>query len=156
VSPSARGRAAKKLSDAEYESIDDKSTRTRPRTLASISATESCRRTQPCRRTRRAWRSSHKRSPACGSVCWQALVATNRGPDDDVLDNMLNLEIAQLAAQRVKAQEAIEENGGAILDEKEAQPEESDFRTKFFTVIRENPKCSRRLADRIDQCLRTR
>ncbi|HEY5953797.1 MAG TPA: S8/S53 family peptidase, partial [Terrimicrobiaceae bacterium] len=150
--------SAKKLNDAEYMSIDDGM-----HTAASYTSeyfgngilqADVALLKDPASLTLKPQK---KASVDLGWIRLLGSIGHKRGgPDDDVLEEMLNLEIAQLAAQTVKAQEAIEKNGGAIPDEKEAKPEESDFRTKFFTAIRENPNCSRRLADRIDQGLSTR
>lgn len=151
--------SAKKLKDAEYKLIEDKKHKdaasyTSEYFGSGILQADAALSKEPASLTLR------EQKKARVGLGWIRLLGSigrdNRGPDDDVLEEMLDLEIAQLADQTVKAQEAIEENGGAIPDEKEAKPEESDFRTKFFTAIRENPNCSRRLADRIDQRLRTK
>jgi hypothetical protein len=150
--------SAKKLSDAEYEAIDDKKHKDAASYTSEYFGNGILQADVALSKDPASLTLKPQKEASVGG--WIRLLGSigrdNRGPDDDVLEEMLNLEIAQLAAQTVKAQQAIEENGGSIPDEKEAKPKESGFRTKFFTAIRENPNCSHRPADRIDQSLRTK
>lgn len=78
-----------------------------------------------------------------------------RAEGAEVLDAMLNLEIAQLVQRSVALQDLVENYGGFDPEEENPliTPGAADFRREFFEALRQDPRCSKRLSKTVSRAL---